>query len=293
MLRKLDHFEVIILDDLGYLKHRAAAELSSRLDQYFQSQAAEARSFAADSRTLAARTQAATSDTFAQAQGLSRDAERLLAKGEYASATRGFLEARDAFDRARRAAEAKPLPTPPPIPPSRTAALPPSVTPGVTLPAAPSVAPPVAPTPPPVTAPPVAARALVAGQTAVEAAKKPGKAPAGFDSGDVLADRDFLCKLSFETNPAEVRPGDSYQVTAYLVNDSAKPVKMKAVALATTVNGSRTPRQASAVKEAPPRTRTALGGLGGVWPDGVTTWVFEAVVTSSKDDTCRNRLTLK
>jgi serine/threonine protein kinase len=269
-------------------KHPAAAELSTRLDQYFQSQASDAKGFAADSRAQAEKTRAASSDVFAQALGLSRDADRLLAKGEYASATRGFLEARDAFDRARRAAEAKPLPARPPVERAETAQ--PTPPPVAIAPAPPVVASTAAP---PVTAPPVAARALVSGQTTLEAVKKAGKAPAGFDSGDVLGDRDFLCRLSFEVSPAEVRPGDDYQVTAYLVNDSGKPVRMKAVALATIVNGTRTPRPTSAVKEAPPRTRTALGGLGGVWPEGVATWILEATVTSTKDDTCRNRLTLK
>lgn len=270
-------------------KHPAAAELSGRLDQYFQSQAAEARSAAAGSRADAEKTRAAGSDGFNQALGLSRDAERLLAKGEYASATRGFLEARDAFDRARRAAEAKPLPTPPPVERAAASGLP--APPPVSV--APSLPPVAASVAPPVTAPPVAARALVSGATAVEAAKRPGKAPAGFDSGDVLADRDFLCKLSFDASPAEVRPGDNYQVTAYLVNDSGKAIRMKSVALATIVNGTRSPRPASSVKEAAARSRTPLGGLGGVWPEGVATWVLEATVTSSKDDTCRNRLTLK
>ncbi len=268
-------------------KHPAAAELSSRLDQYFQSQAADARGAVADSKAQAERTRAAGSDAFNQALGLSREAERLLAKGEYASATRGFLEARDAFDRARRAAEAKPLPTPPPVSNAVTAPAPP---PPVAVAAAPPAAP---PTPPPVTAPPVAARALVAGQTAIEAAAKAGKAPAGFDGGDVLADRDFLCKLAFDTTPAEVRPGENYQVTVYFVNDSGKAIRLKTVALATTVNGTRSPRPASSVKEAPARSRTPLGGLGGVWPEGVATWILDATVTSSKDDTCRSRLTLR
>jgi eukaryotic-like serine/threonine-protein kinase len=273
-------------------KHPAAAELSTRLDRYFQSQATEARSFASESRAQAERAQAAASDTFAQALGLSRDADRLLGRGEYASATRGYLEARDAFDRARRAAEAKPLPTPPPRPAQRPE-VPPATVVAATLPSAAPVTTAPAAVPPPVTAAPVPARALVAGATSVRAAKQPGKAPAGFDGGDVLADRDFLCKLGFEASPSEVRPGDSYQVTVYMVNDTARPIRMKTISLASVRNGDRSALPASAVKEAPPRAKTQLGGLGGVWLEGTTSWSLEAAVTSPKDDVCRARLTLK
>jgi tetratricopeptide (TPR) repeat protein len=273
-------------------KHPAAAELSTRLNQYFEAQVRDAQQAAADAKSQAERTKAVESDAFRQAAGLARDADALRWKKEYASATRGFLEARDAFDRARRAAEAKPLPTPPP-PPVTTLPRAAGKTP-VTLP--PVTTPPVTAAPatqPPVTAPPAAARALVAGETAVEAAKNAGKAPAGFDSGDVLADRDFLCKLGFEASPAAVKPGDSYKIRVFMLNDAAKPIKMKSISLTTNLNGTRTPRAASSVKEASPRAKTLLGELSGVWEEGVTAWSLDAVVASPKDDTCRNRLTLK
>ncbi len=270
-------------------KHPAAAELSTRLNQYFEARARDAKQAAAAAKSEAERTKAVESDAFGQATGLARDADALLGKNEYASATRGFLEARDAFDRARRAAEAKPLPTPPPLstPPR------PGRTP-VTLP--PVTAPPVTAAPatlPPATLPPVAVRALVAGQTAVEAARNPGKAPAGFDSGDVLADRDFLCQLGFEASPASVKPGDSYTIQVFMLNDALKPIKMKSISLSTSVNGTRTPLTTVSVKGAPAHTKTLLGELSGVWGAAVTTWSLDAVVSSPKDDICRNRLTLK
>jgi serine/threonine-protein kinase len=271
-------------------KHPAAAELSTRLNQYFEAQVRDAKQAAAAAKSEAERTKAVESDAFAQAAGLARDADALLGKNEYASATRGFLEARDAFDRARRAAEARPLPTPPPP----LSMLPRPGRPPVSLP--PVTAPPVTAAPatlPPVTLPPVAVRALVAGQTSVEAAKKPGKAPAGFDSGDVLADRDFLCKLDFEASPASVKPGDSYTIQVFMLNDALKAIKMKSISLTTNVNGTRTPRTVALVKEAPPHTKTLLGELSGVWGEAVTVWSLDAVVSSPKDDICRNRLTLK
>ncbi len=276
--------------------HPAATELSARLNSFFEAQALDAKRSAADSRAQAEKSKAAASETYGQAVTRAREADGLLARGEFADATRAFLEARDAFDRARRAAEARPLPAPAPASPA-------SSLPASAPPRPPTAAPPSGPPPtqPPITAPPVTEapkplappRPFVAGRTEVRAAPKPGKAPAGFDSQDVLADRDFVCKLAFEYAPAAVRPGDSYTVKVYMVNDTPKPIKMKSIALSVSTNGGRDSRPTQGVKEAPARQRTLLGEFGGSWPDGVQTWTTEAVVTSSKDDSCSSRLSVK
>ncbi|HET7295161.1 MAG TPA: protein kinase [Vicinamibacteria bacterium] len=276
--------------------HPAAAELSAGLNSFFQAQALEAKRSAADSRALADQAKAASSDTYGQAAARAREGDGLLDRSEFAAATRAFLEARDAFDRARRAAEAKPLPTPPPAvakPAAPAPAVasrptaPPATAPAVALP--PVTAPPVTEAPKPLVPP----RPFAAGRTEVQAARRSGKAPAGFDSEDVLADRDFLCKLAFEYSPAAVRPGDSYAIRVYMVNDTAKPIKVKTISLSVALNGGKDSRPTQGVKEAPARQRTLLGEFGGSWPEGVQTWAAEAVVTSSKDDSCRSRLSLK
>lgn len=282
-------------DALGRLlaldpRHPAAADLSARLDSFFDKQAREAQGSAAESKALADRSKAPGSDTYRQALARSREAEALLQRNEYAQAARGFLEARDSFDRARRAAESLPLPTsrPPTAAPVVAATL-------ATPPPAPVTTPPL-PSAPPVTEPPrplAPPRAFVPGSTQVQAAKKPGKAPAGFDTEDVLADRDFLCKLAFEYAPAAVRPGDGYSVRVFMVNDTAKPIKMKSIALTVSSNGSRESRPTQSVREAAPRQMTLLGEFGGSWGENVQTWALEAVVTSSKDDSCRSRLSVK
>ncbi len=269
-------------------RHPAASELSGRLNSFFESQAMEAQRSASDSKGLADRTKATGSETYAQALARSREAESMLDRSEFAQAARAYLESRDAFDRARRAAEALPLPTARPIPNAPAATLPSLPTaPAATLP--PITAPPVSEAPRPLVPP----RPFVVAGTRVLAAKQPGKAPAGFDSEDVLADRDFLCKLAFEYSPAAVRPGDSYSVKVFMVNDAAKPIKMKSIYLAITENGVSETRPAQSVREAAPRQRTLLGELGGSWGENVKTWALEAVVTSSKDDSCRSRLSVK
>jgi len=269
-------------------RHEAATELSGRLNSFFESQAKDAQRSAGESKALADRTKATGSEAYAQALARSREADALLARSEFAQSARAYLESRDSFDRSRRAAEALPLPTPRPVTAAPAASLPaPPGAPAVTLPLV--TAPPVTEAPKPLLPP----RPFVTGGTQVQAAKKPGKAPAGFDTEDVLADRDFLCKLSFEYSPAGVRPGDNYSVRVFMVNDAEKPIRMKSISLAVTENGARDTRPAQSVREAPPRQRTLLGELGGNWGEGVQTWALEAVVTSSKDDSCRSRLTVK
>ncbi|HJS58662.1 MAG TPA: protein kinase, partial [Vicinamibacteria bacterium] len=75
--------------------HPAATELTARLNSFFEGQARDAKRSAADSRSSADQTKAATSDTYGQAVARAREADGLLARSEYAAATRAFLEARD------------------------------------------------------------------------------------------------------------------------------------------------------------------------------------------------------
>jgi serine/threonine-protein kinase len=268
-------------------QHPAAVELSARLNRFFESQAHDAQAMAAESRSLADRAKASSSELYGQAVARSREADELLSRSEYAQAARAYLESSNSFLRARRAAEAQAPPAGARVAsPAARPTPPPTSVPAATLP--PATAPP--PAEPPPSVPP---RPFVATPTTVQAAARPDKAPAGFDSQDVLADRDFACKLDFEYAPAAVSPGDSYSVKVFMANEAAKPIKMKSISLTVTSNGDREPRPAQSVREAPARQRTLLGEFGGSWPEGVQNWSLEAVVTSSKDDSCRSRLTLR
>ncbi len=107
--------------------HPVAGELAAQLNRYFRGQAEEARRTMSASRAAADRGKAEPQAAYAPAVAAAREAERLFGKGEFAVATRKFLEGRDGFDRALRAAEAQQaaaartppptlaaLPTPPP-----------------------------------------------------------------------------------------------------------------------------------------------------------------------------------
>ncbi|MCM2254161.1 MAG: serine/threonine protein kinase [Vicinamibacteria bacterium] len=85
-------------------RHPVAAELTSKLNEFFREQAADARKAMADSRTAAR--EATSQDGHARALALVKEGEALFASREYAVAAQKFLEARDGFDRARRAGEA-------------------------------------------------------------------------------------------------------------------------------------------------------------------------------------------
>ncbi len=85
-------------------RHPVAAELTSKLNEYFRDQAADAREAMGESRTAARG--ASSQDAHTRAAALVKEAEALFASREYAVAAQKFLEARDGFDRARRAADA-------------------------------------------------------------------------------------------------------------------------------------------------------------------------------------------
>ena len=101
-------------------RHPAASELSADLNDAFRAQADEAASSMRAGRAAALAAGAPAEALGPAAEG-ARRAVDLMAKGEFADATRLFLEARDALDRARRDALTRRLPSPAATPSTRTA----------------------------------------------------------------------------------------------------------------------------------------------------------------------------
>jgi len=119
--------------------HPAAGELAAKLNQYFRGQAEEARNALGEARTAAERGQAGSQKAFTEAAAAVREAERLFAGGQFAVAARKFLEGRDGFAKALRAAEAQQAQarrTPPPVVVSNSGPVtfPPVVTPSTAAP---------------------------------------------------------------------------------------------------------------------------------------------------------------
>ena len=283
-------------------KHPVATELSAKLNKFFQSQAEEARRDANRAKAQAERSEASAAPAFGQAAAAAKDAEQQLARGEFAVATQGFLDARDTFDRARRAAEAQSRET------ARAAQAQQSPEPERagpargrgTLPAAPSSAPPTLAGAPVEEAPPsksvsllVPRRPFVPGETVMRSASGK-KGPAGFDTEDVSVNPDFRCQIGFDASPPAVRPGEDYTIKVFLLNKGEKPLRLRDLTLTTTSNGARSTRPAT-----PPTREVAAGGaaalaeVSAALEEGTSSWSLEAQVTSPKGDVCLNRITWK
>jgi serine/threonine protein kinase len=264
-------------------RHPAAAALTEKLNSAFKTRAEEAARLAARARSDAEKAKAGT-EALAPAGSIAQDAEDLLRKGEYAAATRGFLEARDAFDRARRgtppavASVARPSGAPPNAAPATP---PPPTNPGE---AAPLPASGTAETRGP-------ARAFAAGKTQVASAR--GGRIEGFDAADVKTQRmpDFTGQIEFETEPLVGKAGDPLVVHVILTNQGKKALRLRAVSLATIVDGRRAPAiSALLVREVAPLERVAVAQWKGTWPTDAGSWALEAAITSDRNETGTNRL---
>jgi predicted Ser/Thr protein kinase len=293
-------------------RHPAAAELSKKLNDVFHTQADEAAMSVKAARAEAVAAEAARTPDFAAADGTVKEGEDLLARGEFADAARAFLEARDAFDRARRAAVASHASAAPPSAPSSpstgpaggrsggatpaaasAAATPrPPTTPRAASPRHPGVAAPAPSVKPPAGTPPpaVPARRFVADATTVTTPAA-GQLE-GFETEDVKTRRPprFTGRMEFEVLPPAVHPGESFVVHVVLVNEGRETVRVRGIELATVADGQRTPAPARILqKEVAPRSRALVAEYSAVWSD-TGPWELDAEVTADGDERVRSRL---
>jgi len=108
-------------------QHPVAAELSKQLDGRFRSQADQAREAMKRSLETADQARASTQKSFSDALTAAGEAEGLFTRGEFTLAAQKFLDSRDNFERARRAAlqkQAPPSAAPVALPSGRPAPLP-------------------------------------------------------------------------------------------------------------------------------------------------------------------------
>jgi IPT/TIG domain-containing protein len=179
------------------------------------------------------------------------------------------------------------------------AAAPRRAAPPPTAAAAPPTAPPLAPprVEPPAPEPPLAPRReFVLERTAAESHKKANSGLAGFDAAEVDLKRapSVPGRIDFEVAPARVKPGDHYSVTAYLINDGGKPIRIKEMFVATNVNGvlsaGRIPPR---LQEVAPKKREVIGVFSNIWRDNVATWAFDITLTSDREDVYKNQVIWK
>jgi serine/threonine protein kinase/tetratricopeptide (TPR) repeat protein len=99
-------------------RHPLATELAGQLNGRFKSQADDARTAMKTASANADKAKASSLKAYEDAMGLQKQAETQYRGEQYTLATGKFLEARDAFDRARRIALAPPVQVPaPPVQP--------------------------------------------------------------------------------------------------------------------------------------------------------------------------------
>jgi hypothetical protein len=263
--------------------HPVGGQLSNQLNASFRSRAEQARKAMRASRDAAERAGGRSAPEFASGLRLAEAAAARLAASEFADATRGFLEARDDFDRAGRSVEVPAAATPEPV---RVAEdrTPPRPSAGTPVPQPSAVAVPVTTLPP---ALPVRRSPLIQRGTQNESGKK---GPSGFEGA---ANPDFIGEIEFEA-PAEIGPGDEYTFRVFLRNVGRKRMKLRSLRVEARTNGETgaipAPLLTDGVEEG---ERAAIAELSGTWPPGVESWWLLVTVTSDQGDTTSSRLVLR
>jgi len=151
------------------------------------------------------------------------------------------------------------------------------------------------PEPPEPVVPP-AARRFVPERTAVQNSKRISGDLEGFDNSSVDMKRapEVVGRVYFEVTPQQVKPGDHYTVKVLLINDGVKPIHIKQMFVATSMNGrlSSGPMPPAA-SEVGPKQRVPIGNFTDVWRDTTANWAMDVTVTSDKGDVYKNQIAWK
>jgi len=259
-------------------RHPAATELSARLNAVFRTEADAAADAMRAARESAMADGAAGSREFQAALSAARDAEALVGSEEFADATRIFLEARDAFDRAGRtarsrqqtAANAAATPASTPVPRAASSSGKPPAGAASAIP----------PSPPRFVAERTTVTTPAAGRLA------------GFESDNVDARQAprFEGRLEFEVLPSAVDPGEPFVVRVKLVNEGRRSVRVEGIALAVVDDGRRTAAPTRVLqRRAPAGERALVAEYSAVWSP-TRSWSLEVVAALEGNEQVRSRL---
>lgn len=297
-------------------KNSVVAELSSQLNANFSRRATEAKTEMEKAKTLASAKEGASADpAFAEAEKFAATAAQNLTERQFTAATQTFLQARDAYDRARRVIENKerdaakaagaaatPLTVAPPptvavATPAPTAAVLPTIAlrplPTATLALA-TPAPTVAPiqTPPPaptVVAPAPEPREFTTGRTRIAAA--PGaKRATGFE----VELTDFAGSFEFEVTPSPLVPGAPFRVRVFLRNTGKNDARLDRFTAKIARNGEvESPQTRILEDDVKAGQRPLVVEIPLIWVAGTRTWVMDIEAMSKKGERFRSNLTMK
>ena len=237
-------------------------------------------------------------------------ASQNLKDRQFTVATQTYLQARDAYDRARRAIEAKEkvvlktvsTPTPAatvvstPVPlatPLPTVILrpPPTATPAPATPAPTAVilqTPPPAPT---VVVPVTEMREFTTGRTRVAPAPDAKKVGGGvFDAFLV----EFSGRFEFEVSPNPLTPGAPFRVRIFLRNDGKNDARLDSLTVKIGRNGEvSAPVVRISEDNVKVGQRPMVAEIPGTWLAGTNTWVMDVEAMSKKGERFRSNLTMK
>jgi len=289
-------------------KNPVVAELSSKLNANFSKRATDAKTDMEKAKTLAQAKEGASADpAFTEAEKFAATAAKSLEDRQFTTATQTFLQARDAYDRARRVIEnkerdaakgAKVTPTPVvvvmPTPTPTIAVLPnltPKPLPTPTLaPATPAPSPIIERMPPPsptAAAPVPEAHEFTAARTRIIAAPDAKDTP----FGKLLL---FTGKFDFEVSPNPLTPGAPFRVRIYLKNDSKDDAKLETLSVTITKNGEVSKPQARILEnDVKVAQRQMVAEIPGTWTGGVSAWKLDVDILSKKGEHYTSSLTMK
>ena len=306
-------------------KNPIVAELSSQLNANFSARATAARTEMEKAKVLAQEKLGAEADpAFAEGEKLAATGAQNLKDRQFTTATQTYLQARDAYDRARRAIEGKereaarqaranvpitvatpfavptstPLPVASPLPtvvlrPMPIEPVTPLATPAAT--AVPTAAPVQTPPPAPTVAAPVTElRTFVTARTRIAPApvSSTGKQPKGFDMSGVAL-QEFTGRFEFEVVPSPLTPGAAFRVRIFLKNEGKNDAKIETLTAKILRNGEvTTPAIRLSEDDVKIGQRPLLVEVPGTWLSGTTVWVMDVEALSKKGERFRSSLTM-
>ncbi len=291
-------------------KNPIVAELSSQLNANFAARATAARVEMERAKTAAVAKDGASADeAFGEAEKLATTAAQNLKDRQFTAATQMFVQAKDAYDRARRAIEAAEreearkaaaAATPTPATPTPTVAPTATPLPTVVLRPIPTATPLATPTPTPAPtviqtptpAPTVAGpvpETREFGPSRVIITPAPGAKQTAF--GPLV---DFTGKCEFEVTPSPLLPGSPYNVRFYLKNEAKSDTKIDTLAAKVTRNGEvSNPSVRINEDDVKEGQRTLVTEVPGTWTAGTRAWQLELTAMSKKGEKLICRLTMR
>jgi hypothetical protein len=146
---------------------------------------------------------------------------------------------------------------------------------------------------------PASGKTFVSGRTKAVSAetRAAGAGASGFEAGDVVVKTATQAaqlpgKIVFDVDPERVKPGDSYKVRIYLLNEGSAPIEVQSMVIATSINGKSVRGPVPPLsKEIAPRQRALLRELPDTWKEATTSWSMEVTVRTPRSETYTNQVT--